>query len=66
MVDILVKWWIVVTCLLAVTYAKRCIGFGWASTFDHTLAGDEVPATMVVKAASTLIHWLSGKALQAL
>ena len=32
------------TCLLAVAYAKRCIGFGWARAFCCNLAGDGEPA----------------------
>ena len=49
---------------LAVTYAKTCMGFGWARTFERTLEGEGDPATTVVKAARMLIHWSSGKAPQ--
>ena len=66
MVVILKKQRIVVICILAVTYEKRCIGFGCARTFGCTLAGDGEPVTMVLKATSTVIHWLSGKAPQAM
>ena len=54
------------TCPAAVTYAKRCIGLGWARTFSCTLAGAGDPATTMVKAASMLICSSLGKALQVL
>jgi hypothetical protein len=50
------KQLIVVTCLLAVTYAKICIGFDWAKMFNCTLEGAGDPATMVLEATSILIH----------
>ena len=51
------KRWIVMTWSLAVTYAKRCIGFGWARTFNCSLDAAGDPATTEVRAINTLIHW---------
>ena len=53
-------------CLLAMTNAKTCMGFGWVRTSECALEGEGDPATAVVKAARILIHWSSGKAPQAL
>ena len=47
---------IVVTCLLAVTYAKICIVFDWAKMFNCILEGAGDPATMVLEATSILSH----------
>ena len=49
-------------CMLVMTYAKTCMGFGWARTFECALEGEGDPATTVVKAVKKLIHWSSGKA----
>lgn len=50
----------VVPHLLVATYAKVCIGLGWARTLNHTLDGTGHPVTTKVKVASMLIYWLSG------
>ena len=62
LVDICDKQWIVVTRLLAMTYAKRCIGFGWAKALHCMLKDTVDPASTKVKAASMLIHLSPGKA----
>ena len=49
-----------------VLYTKRCFGFELSRTFDCTLEGAGDTTTINVKATSMLIHWSSGKALQAL
>ena len=43
-------------CLLAMTYAKTCMGVGWTRTFERTLEGKGDPATTVVKTVRMLIH----------
>ena len=51
------------TCLLLVTYAKRCIGFDWAKTFNHTLEGAERDLLLKLKESSILVGLVGWKPL---